>query len=93
MKSVQRILSLLTVSEQSPLSWLQNPSEHATSDPSGEDIRLEEPDMVSQQPFPFPEEYPQSWECTGDWVPLLDRCIFLGEHWGSRHEVHASLAS
>lgn len=43
-------LSFLLISKQSPLSWLQNPSEHATSEPSGELMREEDPDIVSQQP-------------------------------------------
>lgn len=43
-------LSFLLISKQSPLSWLQNPSEHAISEPSGELMREEDPDKVSQQP-------------------------------------------
>lgn len=54
-KSVQRVLSFL-LSKQSPLSWLQKPSEHATSEPSGELMREDEPDIVSQQPPLFPDE-------------------------------------
>lgn len=57
MKLVQEVLSFLIISKQSPLSWLQNPSEHATSEPSGELMSEEEPDKVSQQPPPLlPDE-------------------------------------
>lgn len=53
-KPVQEILSIF-VSIQSPLSWLQNPSEQATSEPSGELIREDDPDIISQHTL-LPEE-------------------------------------
>jgi hypothetical protein len=37
-------------------SWLQNPSEQAISEPSGELGRLDEADPVSQHPLLFSDE-------------------------------------
>lgn len=54
-KPVQEPFSFLE-SKQSPLSWLQKPSEQATSEPSGELMSEEEPESVSQQPPLFPDE-------------------------------------